>query len=211
MPAVMESIEEYFAREARTPKGRKALRAIFSSTRDLVVEQGIEFTSLEAVANSAGLTQAALRHYFPTREELLTAFFVSATRWFRTQVAELLTVSDSSPGTQLERCISWHLEYMELVDTTFWLEASAYWIRHPPPRHTRDEFYRWLLSQYSRLIREMRPGLGSREIRHKAYTLLTLVIGAWITHGRGSAVGGAKGVAEQRQVLIDAAMGIATN
>lgn len=210
MTVPMESIEEQFAAEGRTPKGRRTRRAIFAATRDLVVSQGLELTSLEAIANGAGLTQAALRHYFPTREDLLTAFFVAATRWFRAQVADLLTAGDAPARQQLERCISWHLEYMEHVDTVFWLEGSVYWIRHPQPRQTRDEFYRWLLNQYARLIGEIRPALRGKESRRRAYTLLTLVLGAWITHGHGSGVRGAGGVAEQRQLLVDAAMAIVT-
>lgn len=210
MTVPMETIEEHFAAEGRTPKGRKARRAIFAATRDLVVARGLEFTSLEAVANAAGLSQAALRHHFPTREELLTTFFFAATRWFRGQVTGLLTAGDTPARDQLERCIAWHLEYMEHVDTTFWLEASAYSIRHLQPRQTRDGFYRWLLNHYARLIGEVRPALRAKETRQRAYTLLTLVLGAWITHGYGSGVRGAGGVAEQRQLLIDAAMAIVT-
>jgi len=207
---MLEVIEDYFARDARSPKGRRAMQAIFRSTRQLVAKGGIEAASLEAIANGAGLTQAALRHYFVTREDLLTAFFVAATRWFREEVTGLLTGGGLPAGKQLERCISWHLEFMENVDTAFWLESSAYWIRHPPPRQTRDDFYRWLVRQYARLLGEMRPDLSSRECQRLSYTLLTLVLGAWITHGRGSAVAGAGRGAEQRQVLLDAAMAIAS-
>lgn len=210
MTVPMDLIEEHFAAGGRTPKGRRTRRAIFAATRALVAERGLELTSLEAIANGAGLSQAALRHYFPTRDELLTAFFVAATRWFRTQVSNLLTAPDVPARQKLEHAISWHLEYMEHVDTAFWLEGSVYWIRHPQPRQTRDEFYRWLLGQYALLIREMKPALSAKESRGRAYTVLTLVLGAWITHGRGSAVRGAGTPLEQRQLLIATAMGIIT-
>jgi AcrR family transcriptional regulator len=210
MTVPMESIEEHFAAEGRTPKGRRARRAIFAATRNLVLRQGLELMSLEAIASGAGLSQAALRHYFPTRDELLTAFFVAAARWFRSQVTDLLTPGDAPARQQLERCISWHLEYMEHVDTVFWLEASVYWIRHPQPRQTRDQFYRWLVNQYAHLIGEMRPALRGKESRRRAYVLLTLVLGAWITHGHGSGVRGAGGVLDQRKLLINAAMAIVT-
>jgi AcrR family transcriptional regulator len=205
---VLELIEEHFAADGRTPKGRKARLAIFRALRELVARRGLDATSLEAIANRAGLSQAALRHHFATREELLHAFFVSATRWFRGQVAAQLTAGDLPARQQLENCIAWHLEYMENVDTAFWLEGSAYWLRHPPPRHTRDEFYRWLVKQYARLIREIQPGIDSRESQRRAYVLLTLVLGSWITHGRGSAVTGGGGVTEQRRLLVATAMAI---
>jgi AcrR family transcriptional regulator len=147
-----------------------------------------------------------LRHYFATREDLLHAFFVAATRWFRNEVAELLEDGDRPARVQLENCIAWHLEYMEEVDTAFWLEGSAYWLRHPPPRHTRDEFYRWLLRQYAGLIRKIQPAMSTRESQRRAYILLTLVLGSWITHGRGSAVAGAGSAVEQRRLLVATAM-----
>jgi AcrR family transcriptional regulator len=208
MPAVLQLIEEHFAAEGRTPKGRKARLAIFRATRDLMTRRGLHATSLEVIADRAGLTQAALRHYFATREELLHAFFVAATRWFQSQIIAQLKDGELPAGEQLENCLSWHLEYMENVDTAFWLEGSAYWLQHPPPRHTRDEFYGWLMRQYSKLISGIRPGLGNRECQRRAYTLLTLVLGAWITHGRGSAVTGAGSAVEQRRLLVATAMEI---
>lgn len=208
MPAVLELIEEHFAAEGRTPKGRKARVAIFRATRDLMTRRGLHATSLEAIADRADLTQAALRHYFATREDLLHAFFVAATRWFRGQVGAQLKDGGLPARDQLANCIAWHLEYMENVDTAFWLESSAYWLRHPPPRQTRDEFYRWLARQYARLISEIRPDLGTRECQRRAYTLLTLVLGSWITHGKGSAVTGAGSAIEQRRLLVATAMEI---
>lgn len=206
----INSIEEYFVAEGRTPKGRRARRAIFAATRDMVIARGLQLTSLEAIANAAGLSQAALRHHFPTRDELLSEFFVAASRWFRVQLTALLTGGDLPARDQLRQCIAWHIEYMEHVDTAFWLEASAYWIRHLQPRQTRDGFYRWLLNHYARLINEVQPALRPKEARQRAYTVLSLVLGAWITHGRGSALRSAGNVTEQRELLVNAAMTIVT-
>ena len=211
MPPMIDAIEEHFVAAGRTPKGRKARRAIFIAAQDLIVRRGIEATSLEAVANGAGLTQPALRHHFATRDELLSEFFVATSQWFQAHVAGLVTAGNTSAREQLEHAVAWHLEYMEDVDTAAWLEASAYWLRHAHPHHGRDEFYRWLLGQYARLISEMRPSLGVLECRRKAYALLTLVLGAWTTHGRGSIIGGVAGVVEQRQLLVDAAMELVTS
>jgi AcrR family transcriptional regulator len=206
----MDSIEEYFAAAGRTPKGRRARRAIFTATRNLVITEGLQLTSLEAIANAAGLSQAALRHHFPTRDDLLSEFFVAATRWFRVQLTALLTGGDRPAREQLRQCIAWHIEYMEHVNTVLWLEGSAYWIRQLRPRQARDGFYRWLLNHYARLIREVQPALRPKEARQRAYTVLSLVLGAWITHGRGSALRGTGSVTEQRQLLVNEAMTIVT-
>lgn len=207
---MFDSIEEAFAGIAPTPKGRKALRAIFRATHQIVMDKGMHGASLDAIASRAGLSQAALRYYFPTREELLTTFFVAATQWMQTQMAGRLADTGQSPRDTLASCLAWHLEYMEAVDTAAWLESSAYWLRRKPRRNTRDQWYRWLAGQYALLIERMRPDIGRGESRRRAFAMLTLILGAWITHGRGSAVDRSLPAAARRQLLVDTALAIAT-
>lgn len=199
-----------FASRARSPKGARALGAIFAATRELVAQRGLGQASLDAIAERAGLTQAALRHYFATREELLTAFFLSATEWFRDDVAALLLARDQIPARQrLEQCVDWHLEYMEHVEAAVWLEASAFWLRHPRSQDLRNDFYSWLLALYAGLIGEVHPGLDPAEHRRRALATLTMVLGAWITHGRGSAVPSGMPTGERRQYLVKQVLQVA--
>ena len=206
---MFDLIEEQFAARGRTPKGRRTMGAIFRATREVVAREGLDASSLDLIADRAGLTQAALRHYFPTRDELFTAFFLTMTNWLRTRIGDILDREDLSARDKLERCIGWHLEYMESVDTVFWLEASAYALRAKPGRRTRDEWHRWLISQYATLIAQLQPAVGARERERKSYAILTLILGGWVTHGRGSTLAGTADVIGQRQLLIDTAMEIA--
>jgi AcrR family transcriptional regulator len=208
---MLAAIEEKFAAGGRTPKGCAARRAIFRATRAEVAEAGIRAASLDAIADRAGLSQAALRHYFASRDDLLSEFFTTATGWFQDQVAAFFVQADLRPRDRLERCIGWHLEYMEAVETAFWLEASAYWLRQSSNRRTRDAWYRWLVGQYGATIGEILPTLGQQERERRAYCMLTLVLGSWITHGRGSAVTRDAAPAERRQLLVDAALDMALN
>lgn len=207
---MFDRVEERFASAAPTPKGRRALHAIYRATHHVLVSEGLSETSLDAITSRAGLSQAALRYYFPTRDALLSAFFVAATEWFRDELASRLADRSQSPHDTLAACLGWHLEYMESVDTAVWLECSAYWLRQRPARSTRDQWYRWLAGQYAALIECMQPGLGSGESRRRAYAMLSLVVGAWITHGRGSAVDRSLGVSARRRLLVDTALAIAT-
>lgn len=206
---MLAAIEEQFAARGRTPKGRAARCAIFRATRAEVVSAGLHETSLDVIADRAGLSQAALRHYFPTRDELLSEFFTTASSWLQDQVAACFEQKELGAHARLENCIGWHLEYMEAVETTFWLEASAYWLRQAKTRRMRDDWYRWLMRQYAATIGEALPTLGRAERQRRAYAVLTLVLGAWITHGRGSAVHRSATPAERRRLLLDAAMDIA--
>jgi AcrR family transcriptional regulator len=206
---MIKELEDRFAAKARTPKGTRALRAVFRATYAAITHKGLRGASMDQIAAQAGLTQAGLRHYFPAWDELLTAFFFAATEWFAAELRPIMEHSSWSARRKLEECISRHLEFMEAVDSIFWLESSAHWIRHVRHRRFRDEWYRWLPQQYAGLIRQMRPRLSQQHCQRKAFLVLTLVVGAWITHGRSSAVEAGMTIRQRRQSLVNTAINIA--
>jgi len=62
---------------ARTPrgpyrKGRKRRREILLAAIDVFARRGYRNASIREIADSVGLTQAGLLHYFPSKEELFT-------------------------------------------------------------------------------------------------------------------------------------------
>lgn len=207
MDHMLQGIEDQFAKAGVTPKGQRTRRTIFHAAYAVVSDIGLR-ASLEDIAARAQLTQAALRHHFPTREELLTTFFLVASQWLRSQLERLLADGTIPARAKLTQTIGWHLEFMENVNTAVWLETSAFWLHKGAPRQARDTWYRWLAAQYADLIGQIRPGLSRPERQQRAYVVLTLVLGAWITHGRGSRVEPSSSVPAQRQLLIDAAMRI---
>jgi len=207
---MLQEMEELFANRGRTPKGRKALSAIFRASMGAIADYGAQAASLDTIAAGAGLTQAALRHYFATRDELLTAVFTTGTVWFRLQLARIVADTNLPAAKRLEQCAEWHLRFMENIDSVFWLEGSAYWIRTAPNRRVRNAFYRWMVTEYAALIGEIRPDLRRPERLRRAYPLVSLVLGSWITHGRGSAWGTHFNVQQRRGVLLEAALKVAT-
>lgn len=207
---MMGVIEDKFASAGRTPKGRRARRAIFAATLEVMATRGLRETSLDAIAAAANLSQAAVRHHFATRDELFHEFFLSATLWLRDELTGLLEDTARPAEGVLESAVSWHLEFMEKVDTAIWLDMAGYWIREPHGRHNRDGFHQWLRSQYASLIGRINPALRPGERRNRAYTILTLVLGSWITHGRGNTMRDVGSVRGQRELLVATAMDIAT-
>lgn len=207
---MIDAIETQFAAAGRTTKGRQALRAIFRATRDLMMEVGLPAASLDLIAQRANLTQAAVRHYFPTRDDLLMHFFLAGSAWLTGQLTRMVEAEHLSPGERLEKCLDWHLEFMEQVDTANWLEMSAFALRRKAERRVRMRWYRWLTGQYAAMIGELQPSLGRAERQRRAHVVLTLTLGAWITHGRGSAFDSSTKPSLRRQQLVAAAMGIAT-
>ncbi|MGP3973830.1 TetR/AcrR family transcriptional regulator [Streptomyces sp. 8N114] len=65
-------------RAARTVERREE---ILRAAMDVIAERGYDATSLAAVAERAGLTQAGLLHHFPNKEQLLVAVLEARDRW----------------------------------------------------------------------------------------------------------------------------------
>ncbi|MFJ7288482.1 TetR/AcrR family transcriptional regulator [Curtobacterium sp. AB451] len=66
--------------DAATPrrgyrKGAERRTQILDETIRMVADQGVDASSLRSVAEALGITHAALRHYFPSRDELLLAVY----------------------------------------------------------------------------------------------------------------------------------------
>ncbi|WP_144765161.1 TetR/AcrR family transcriptional regulator [Curtobacterium sp. 9128] len=56
-------------------KGAERRAQILDEMIRMVAEQGVDASSLRSVAEALGITHAALRHYFPSRDELLLAVY----------------------------------------------------------------------------------------------------------------------------------------
>ncbi|PCN48865.1 TetR family transcriptional regulator [Curtobacterium sp. 'Ferrero'] len=56
-------------------KGAERRAQILDETIRMVAAQGVDASSLRSVAEALGITHAALRHYFPSRDDLLLAVY----------------------------------------------------------------------------------------------------------------------------------------
>jgi len=56
-------------------KGAARRAQILEQVLRMVAEQGVDASSLRSVADALGISHAALRHYFPTRDDLLVAVY----------------------------------------------------------------------------------------------------------------------------------------
>lgn len=56
-------------------KGTERRAQILDEMIRMVAEQGVDASSLRSVADALGITHAALRHYFPSRDDLLLAVY----------------------------------------------------------------------------------------------------------------------------------------
>lgn len=71
----MTAGEDQGARPRGYAKGAARRAQILDEVIRMIAEKGVDASSLRSVAESIGISHAALRHYFPSRDELLVAAY----------------------------------------------------------------------------------------------------------------------------------------
>ena len=176
-------VENSFLSRARYPKGKKRLQAILDATYDIVISEGLTAASQEAIAKRADVTQSAVRHYFPTKDELLIAFFSTGIERLHQLLQNKIAETDRDPRAQLLESASLHYDRMLEVEDVYFFEAAAFWGRNPEFRGVRDEWYQSLESHYVRLIKRINPDWDKQRCIEASYQVLTLILGGWVTMG----------------------------
>ena len=177
-----------FLSRARYPKGRKRLEDILEATYEIIAKEGIAGASQEAIAKQANVTQSAVRHYFPTKEELLLAFFKVGVERFRSILDAKLKEPNRAPREQLLEIISTHYDWIIRTEDVCYFEAAAFWGRNPEFQSFRESWYRKLTESYSDLLGKIHPTWSSKEIGDTTFQLITLVLGGWPTMGNTRSV-----------------------
>ena len=186
LPDVTSS--DSFLSRARYPKGRKRLQDILDATYEIIAKEGIAGASQEAIAKQANVTQSAVRHYFPTKEELLLAFFKVGVERFRSRIDAKLNEPNRDPRKQLLDIISTHYDWIIRTEDVCYFEAAAFWGRNPEFQSFRESWYRKLTESYSDLLGKIHPTWSSKEIGDTTFQLMTLVLGGWTTMGNTRSV-----------------------
>jgi len=84
---------------------------ILEAAKKVFILNGFEGTSMQQIANEAGINKSLLHYYFRNKEKLFGAVFSFAFQNFVPQIQEILT-SDASVLNKIERIIA---EYMEML------------------------------------------------------------------------------------------------
>ncbi len=169
---------------ARSARGEQTVRSILRSALEIIDEAGLGAASQEAIARKAGISQSTLRHYFPTRDELQLAIFT--TQYNRHQRAmEKIVLDPPEPAAQrMQRMVSSHLDYIIGSSDAVAFEHYAFLTRNEEVKAVRDQWYGWLLEHYSALVAQINPEMDRRNCDTRAFQILTLCLGCWLTLGR---------------------------
>jgi AcrR family transcriptional regulator len=176
-------------------KGDRTRRAIIEAVNDIVAREGMTAVSQENVARRVGISQSALRHHYPTKDNLVRAVVDDQLVMFRTAMERLMLEPGGTPASRLARMIDAHFERVTTHSEALTFEVYAHWARDAEARKPAHEWFAWLASHYAELIRLIRPTLSRVECGERALQIITLCLGAWIT------------LAETRPLVTDRAAG----
>jgi TetR/AcrR family transcriptional regulator len=84
---------------------------ILEAAKKVFILNGFEGTSMQHIANEAGINKSLLHYYFRNKEKLFAAVFSFAFQNFVPQVQEIL-ISDASIFTKIELIVA---EYMDML------------------------------------------------------------------------------------------------
>lgn len=177
------NFENSFLARARYPKGKRRLQAILDATYEIVISEGLAAASQEAIARRAEVTQSAVRHYFPTKDELLVAFFSTGIERLQQLLKEKLTEEARDPRDLLLESAAIHYERVLEAEDVYFFEAAVFWAHKPELRKMRDEWYQSLDRYYVALIEQIHPDWEPDQCAGAGLQVLTLILGGWVTMG----------------------------
>jgi len=135
-------------------KGTERRAQILDEMIRMVAEQGVDASSLRSVAEALGITHAALRHYFPSRDDLLLAVYREHEVREQGAPGRLGTaIGDMRESAERNRAVP------GLVQLYTTLAADAVQEAHPATQEfMRDRFTRLRAALAARIERDQAAG-----------------------------------------------------
>ncbi|HEY0248684.1 MAG TPA: TetR/AcrR family transcriptional regulator [Gryllotalpicola sp.] len=138
----------------------------------MVAARGVEASSMRSVADALGVSHTALRHYFPSRDELLVAVYREH------DARETSGITTAGPAVaQMRDSAARNRSVPGLVELYTTLSSDAIQGGHPVAREFMTERFRWLRSEVTKLVAaDQAAGRIRRDL--DARSIATLLIAA---------------------------------
>lgn len=149
----------------------------------MITSEGLVGASQEAIAKRANVTQSAVRHYFPKKNDLLDALFPGGIERLEMQFKQALSLVDKDPRSKLIRIASLHYDRALEVEDAAFFEAASAWSRSKQYQSVSNGWNNRLGSNYLQLIQELHPDWDRERCSATVFQIITLVLGSWATMG----------------------------
>ena len=109
----------------RESKREARLRGITEAAIALFSERGFEATTMEAIAEAAGLGTGALYNYFPSKAELLLGIIARRTPPFAEELERIAAAAKASPEAALMKAVDTYLESFSFYPRLLWRDFAV--------------------------------------------------------------------------------------
>jgi AcrR family transcriptional regulator len=128
------------AKTRRSPKGERRRGVIVDAAITEFSRNGYRATSLEAIAQAAGMSQAGLLHHYPSKEDLLHAVLTRLITEGQHEVHALSTDPDDGPLSYYRGLTAYNLAHAERMKLIALVGAEGLGEDHPAHAHMRDRY-----------------------------------------------------------------------
>lgn len=146
--------------------GKARIAQILSTALDLLLEEGHGAVTLREVARRCRIRVGAVTHYYASREALIRDLLESAVAPYYEVFGELVQDELYSAEERLERLIRLNIRDLQTERTTrFFPELWVMANRDPFVEKLVDDIYARQRVAFERVIAEVNPNLGKRELK----------------------------------------------
>ncbi|TGQ65520.1 TetR family transcriptional regulator [Mesorhizobium sp. M00.F.Ca.ET.186.01.1.1] len=169
----------------REGEGRRR-QDLIEATLDSVAEYGLQGATLRTIALRAGVTAGLIRHYFPSKEELLQEAYTALVGRMTEQAKAALVMDDASPRQRLAAFVTANLSAPIIDARVFSLWATFLGRARADPALARAhrEGYLGFRNEVEAVVagvlaaEQRKP--DASELRHHAIAINAIMDGLWI-------------------------------
>ena len=143
-----------------------------------------------------------MRHYFPTKDELLVAFFTAGIERLQQLLKDKMAEQGREPQALLLESAALQYDRVLEMEDVYFFEAVAFWAHHPEFRQMRDNWYQSLDIYYAQLIARIQPHWSEQQCAAVAMQVLTLILGGWVTMGSSRPIRRSQTREELKETLL---------
>jgi len=209
-------IESAAARRPGRPKSEMKAKAIRDAASELFMTDGIERTSMDAIAQAAGVSKQTVYSHFKNKDDLLIQLFEDRMDYIIRRLREELAKAEERPLAQLRRLIRLHIDIAihdpDLAEfITVELRQSSKFVKE----YENPQFLEYLrtlrdIIEAGQRSGEIRPGLDSRLIVRAIFGALDEVLLTLTLASRTRSVDVVMAAEQLADLMIDGMAGSGT-
>ena len=148
------------------------------AARRLFIEEGYAAFSMRKVARAIGISQGHLQHFFPTREDLMSAMLEQTAHHY-SEIYETLLVGVEGQGVARFEAVV-HFLINDITNremTNFFVELWPMTAHNETASAMLRDIYRRNCEGFARVVQELRPTAPPDEVQDMSLQILALIDG----------------------------------